>query len=470
METTPSTTPTPEVKPEKASRKNARQAQAADAATIRGALLWTRGFCPEGVDPWDTVQWERRVAAINDADGGVVFEQRNIEIPKTWSQTATNVVVSKYFRGHVGSDARESSVRQLIGRVTDTIARWGLEDGYFQSTESAEAFRDDLTWLCLHQHLAFNSPVWFNVGVEPHPQCSACFINSVSDTMESILDLAKIEGMLFKWGSGTGTNLSPIRSSKERLRGGGTASGPVSFMRGFDAFAGVIKSGGKTRRAAKMVILDIDHPDIVEFIKCKSEEEGKAHALIDAGYDGGFNVPGGAYDSVFFQNSNNSVRVTDAFMKAVEADGDWTTRSVTNGETMTTHQGEGAPPPDGGVGVALRRSRYPVRHDDQRLEPRDQHGPDPRVESLLRVHVPQRLGVQPREPQPHEVPARGRIVRHGEVPVGRARDDHGAGDPRRSRELPDRSDRAELVRLPPARARLREPRRAPHGARPALRQ
>jgi ribonucleoside-diphosphate reductase alpha chain len=337
METTP-TTPTPETKPEKTSRK-ARQAQAAaDAATIQGALVWTRGFCPEGTDPWDTVQWERRIAAINDADGGVVFEQRNIEIPKTWSQTATNVVVSKYFRGHVGSDARESSVRQLIGRVTDTIARWGLEDGYFQSTESAEAFRDDLTWLCLHQHLAFNSPVWFNVGVEPHPQCSACFINSVSDTMESILDLAKIEGMLFKWGSGTGTNLSPIRSSKERLRGGGTASGPVSFMRGFDAFAGVIKSGGKTRRAAKMVILDIDHPDIVEFIKCKSDEEGKAHALIDAGYDGGFNVPGGAYDSVFFQNSNNSVRVTDAFMKAVEADADWTTRAVTNGETMVTHK------------------------------------------------------------------------------------------------------------------------------------
>jgi ribonucleoside-diphosphate reductase alpha chain len=245
METTPTTT-TPETKPEKTSRKRqAAQAAAPDAGTIRGALSWTRAFCPEGTDPWDTVQWERRVAAINDADGGVVFEQRNIEIPKTWSQTATNVVVSKYFRGHVGSDARESSVRQLIGRVTDTIARWGLEDGYFQSKESADAFRDDLTWLCLHQHMAFNSPVWFNVGVEPHPQCSACFINSVADTMERILDLAKTEGMLFKCGSGTGTNLSPIRSSKERLRGGGTASGPVSFMRGFDAFAGVIKSAAR---------------------------------------------------------------------------------------------------------------------------------------------------------------------------------------------------------------------------------
>jgi ribonucleoside-diphosphate reductase alpha chain len=214
------------------------------------------------------------------------------------------------------------------------VATWGLKDGYFDSPESAEAFRNDLTWLCLHQHMAFNSPVWFNVGVEERPQCSACFINSVEDSMESILGLAKTEGMLFKWGSGAGTNLSPIRSSKELLRGGGEASGPVSFMRGFDAFAGVIKSGGKTRRAAKMVILDVDHPDIVEFVNCKVEEEKKAWALIDAGYDGGFNVPGGAYDSVFFQNSNNSVRVTDAFMKAVEEGAEWHTRAVTNGEVV----------------------------------------------------------------------------------------------------------------------------------------
>jgi len=297
-------------------------------------LTWTQKFCPTGTDVWETTTWEKRNASIGDASGNMVFEQNDIDVPTAWSVTATNVVVSKYFRGHVGTDERETSIRQLIHRVTDTIATWGLEDGYFDSAESANAFRNDLTWLCLHQHMAFNSPVWFNVGVEERPQCSACFINSVEDSMESILGLAKTEGMLFKWGSGAGTNLSPIRSSKELLRGGGEASGPVSFMRGFDAFAGVIKSGGKTRRAAKMVILDVDHPDIVEFVNCKVEEEKKAWALIDAGYDGGFNVPGGAYDSVFFQNSNNSVRVTDAYMKAVEEGTEWQTRAVTNGEVV----------------------------------------------------------------------------------------------------------------------------------------
>jgi len=316
-------------------RNNAAGAQPLNIDAETG-LSWTRQFAPEGVDVWDTVTWETRNASIGDAEGNMVFEQNNVEIPSSWSMTATNVVVSKYFRGHLGTDTRETSIRQLIGRVTDTVTQWGLEDGYFDSEESAANFKADLTWLCLHQHMAFNSPVWFNVGVEAHPQCSACFINSVDDTMESILGLATTEGMLFKWGSGTGTNLSPIRSSKELLRGGGTASGPVSFMRGFDAFAGVIKSGGKTRRAAKMVILDIAHPDITEFVSCKVEEEKKAWALIDAGYDGGFNVPGGAYDSVFFQNSNNSVRVTDAFMEAVENDGTWTTRAVTNGEVVET--------------------------------------------------------------------------------------------------------------------------------------
>ncbi len=303
-----------------------------------GSFEWKRYFCPNDVDVWDTVTWDKRTAAINDASGGVVFEQKDVEVPTTWSLTASNVVISKYFRGHVGTPERETSVRQLIGRVADTLMTWGLEDGYFRTDEDAKAFRDDLAWLCLHQHMAFNSPVWFNVGVETKPQCSACFINSVDDTMESILGLAKTEGMLFKWGSGAGSNLSTIRSSRELLRGGGTASGPVSFMRGFDAFAGVIKSGGKTRRAAKMVILDIDHPDIMDFVKCKSEEEQKAWTLIDAGYDGGFNVPGGAYDSVFFQNANHSVRVTDSFMKAVEEDGPWHTRSVTNGEVIETYQ------------------------------------------------------------------------------------------------------------------------------------
>src|SRR5213596_1960262 len=247
-------------------------------------------------------------------------------MPKFWSQMATNVVVSKYFRGHLGSPDRETSVRQLIGRVVRTITGWGREGGYFATEADGDAFRDELTHILLYQMAAFNSPVWFNVGIEPHPQCSACFINSVSDTMDSILTLAKTEGMLFKYGSGTGSNLSNIRSSKEFLAGGGTASGPVSFMKGYDSFAGVIKSGGKTRRAAKMVILNVDHPDIVEFINCKVEEEKKAWALIDAGYDGSFTGP--AYSSVFFQNSNNSVRVSDDFMRAVLDDGVCETRAV----------------------------------------------------------------------------------------------------------------------------------------------
>ena len=261
-----------------------------------------------------------------------MFEQHGIEVPSTWSQTATNIVASKYFRGQIGSPDREDSVRGLISRVADTIRSWAEAQGYFASAEDLQAFSDELTHLLVHQKMAFNSPVWFNVGIEKHPQSSACFINSVQDTMESILGLARTEGMLFKFGSGTGSNLSSIRSSKEPLAGGGTASGPVSFMRGYDAFAGVIKSGGKTRRAAKMVILNTDHPDIVEFVNCKAEEERKAWALIDAGYDGSFNVRGGAYDSVFFQNANHSVRVTDEFMRAVVEDREWETKYVLSGE------------------------------------------------------------------------------------------------------------------------------------------
>lgn len=295
-------------------------------------------FCLAGINPYSTVQWVERSASVTAEDGGTLFEQRDVRTPAEWSDMAVNVVVSKYFRGHPGTPERETGVDTLIHRVVDTITEWGVADGYFSTDADAEAFSADLAWLCLHQHLAFNSPVWFNVGAEEKPQCSACFINSVEDTMESILGLARTEGMLFKWGSGAGSNLSPIRSSKERLRGGGTASGPVSFMRGFDSFAGVIKSGGKTRRAAKMVILDIGHPDVVDFIRCKEGEEEKAHVLIDAGYDGGFNVPGGAYDSVFFQNANHSVRVTDEFMLAVEADGDWHTRAVTTGEVLGAYK------------------------------------------------------------------------------------------------------------------------------------
>ena len=295
-----------------------------------------RFFSREGIDPFDEVEWEVRAAVIASEKGETVFEQRDVEIPKNWSQQATNIVVSKYFRGQVGAPERERSVKQLIGRVVDTITQWGRTNNYFASEDDLQAFSDDLKHLLVQQKAAFNSPVWFNCGFEPEPQCSACFINSVDDTMESILTLARTEGMLFKFGSGTGSNLSSIRSSREALAGGGTASGPVSFMKGYDAFAGVIKSGGKTRRAAKMVILNVDHPDIVEFINCKVEEERKAWALIDAGYDGSFTGP--AYSSVFFQNSNNSVRVSDDFMRAVLDGGAWQTHAVRDGQVVGTHK------------------------------------------------------------------------------------------------------------------------------------
>ena len=289
-------------------------------------ITFARVFSRADVDPFDEIEWETRAAVIGNERGEVVFEQRDVEMPKAWSQQATNIVVSKYFRGQIGSPIRERSVRQLIGRVVDTISRWAEDGGYFATPEDRQAFADDLKYLLVQQKAAFNSPVWFNCGFEAKPQCSACFINSVEDTMESILTLARTEGMLFKFGSGTGTNLSPIRSSRELLAGGGTASGPVSFMKGYDAFAGVIKSGGKTRRAAKMVILNADHPDVLEFINCKVEEERKAWALIDAGYDGSLTGP--AYASVFFQNSNNSLRVPDEFMRSVVDGGEWQTRAV----------------------------------------------------------------------------------------------------------------------------------------------
>jgi ribonucleoside-diphosphate reductase alpha chain len=313
--------------------------QSVSTAKVRGqkpGLKVNRHYTKQGVSVWDTVAWEKRSAVITNENGKVVFEQKDCEIPASWSLLATNVVVSKYFRGKPGAPDREHSVKQLIGRVADSFTDWGWDGGYFTAEDDREAFRDELTYILLHQHAAFNSPVWFNVGIEAKPQCSACFINSVEDSMSSILTLAKTEGMLFKHGSGAGSNLSPLRSSKEHLAGGGSASGPVSFMKGFDAFAGVIKSGGKTRRAAKMVILNAEHPDIVEFIKCKELEEKKAWALIDAGYDGSFT--GEAYGSVFFQNSNNSVRVTDEFMRAVIDDKEWKTRAVTDGRVMDSYR------------------------------------------------------------------------------------------------------------------------------------
>jgi ribonucleoside-diphosphate reductase alpha chain len=325
-------------------------------------LTIRRFFTKAGVSPYDEVEWEKRLAQITDSKGGIIFEQKDVEVPKDWSMTATNIVASKYLHGEIGTSQRETGVRQLVGRVAETIRDWGLSQGYFRSPEDGATFHDELVHLLIRQYAAFNSPVWFNVGcdrIEPHsdgrnwhwnpvtsgvefgvtgytkPQCSACFINSVQDSLDSILTLAKTEGMLFKWGSGTGTNLSALRSSTETLAGGGTASGPLSFMKGFDAFAGVIKSGGKTRRAAKMVILNVDHPDIVPFIECKSKEEAKAHALVAAGYDGS-SPDSEAYSSIFFQNANNSVRVTDDFMYAVLRDADFSTRSVKDGRPMQT--------------------------------------------------------------------------------------------------------------------------------------
>jgi ribonucleoside-diphosphate reductase alpha chain len=333
-----------------------------EATKKASGLTFERLFTKPGVSPYDEIEWESRLAQITDAKGNVIFEQKNVETPKDWSMTATNIVASKYLHGTVGSPDRESGVRALVTRVAETIRDWGWSQGYFKTEEARDTFHDELAHILLRQYAAFNSPVWFNVGcdrIEPNsdaqnwhwnpvagrvefsvtgyktPQCSACFINSVKDSLDSILTLAKTEGMLFKWGSGTGTNLSSLRSSTEGLSGGGTASGPLSFMKGFDAFAGVIKSGGKTRRAAKMVILNIEHPDIVDFIECKSKEEAKAHALVAAGYDGS-SPDSEAYSSIFFQNANNSVRVTDDFMYAVMRDTNFSTKAIRDGRPMHT--------------------------------------------------------------------------------------------------------------------------------------
>jgi ribonucleoside-diphosphate reductase alpha chain len=328
----------------------------ADGSAHHGGLQMEPTFCPpEMDDPFDTVQWELRTAVIKDENGDPLFEQTDCEIPASWSQLATNVVVSKYFYGEVGTRERENSVRQLIHRVCRTIADWGRQDGYFASDADCETFYRDLSWLCLHQHGAFNSPVWFNVGLHhqygvtgakcnwhwdrtseearqpenpyEYPQASACFIQSVGDNMEDIMRLATSEAMLFKFGSGTGTDLSTLRSHREKLSGGGKPSGPLSFMRVYDQIAAVVKSGGKTRRAAKMQSLKVWHPDILEFIECKWREEKKAHVLIEkGGYDANFN--GEAYSSILFQNANLSVRLTDEYMETLERGGKWKTRLV----------------------------------------------------------------------------------------------------------------------------------------------
>jgi ribonucleoside-diphosphate reductase alpha chain len=334
------------------------------AERTQGGVTFDRRFSHAGVSPYDEVQWEQRTALITDSKGNTIFEQKDVEVPVDWSMTATNIVASKYLHGQIDTPERETGVRQLVARVSETIRDWGKRGGYFASDEAADLFYDELATMLVTQRVAFNSPVWFNVGcdrLEPqadgsnwhwdpqtggvvfaatgykNPQCSACFINAVEDSLDSILTLAKTEGMLFKWGSGTGTNLSSIRGSMELLSGGGQASGPLSFMRGFDAFAGVIKSGGKTRRAAKMVILNVDHPDILDFIDCKAKEENKAFTLIKAGYDGS-GPDSEAYSSIFFQNANNSVRVSDEFMRAYEADGEFTTRTVKEKTPVKTYK------------------------------------------------------------------------------------------------------------------------------------
>jgi ribonucleoside-diphosphate reductase alpha chain len=299
--------------------------QGVDGVSVR------RYFTTPGTHPFDAIEWERRDARIGHGDK-VSFEQRDVEFPKAWSQNATNIVAQKYFRGQLGSPAREDSVKQMIGRVAGTIAEWGRERGYFATGEDADAFQAELTHILLHQLAAFNSPVWFNVGFEESPQCSACFILSVEDEMDSILAWNTKEGKIFRGGSGSGINLSKIRGSMEPLSKGGTASGPVSFMRGADAWAGTIKSGGKTRRAAKMVVLDIDHPDIRDFIWCKANEEEKAAALRDAGFD--MSIDGEGFFSIQYQNANNSVRVSDAFMRAVENDEDWHLTARVTGEPV----------------------------------------------------------------------------------------------------------------------------------------
>jgi len=347
------------------SEANLQTSAAVPQATYsQGGLSFSRRFSTEGVSPYEDVQWERRTALIADSKGNTIFEQKDVEVPVDWSMTATNIVASKYLHGQIGTPERESGVRQLVARVAETIRDWGIAGGYFSTAQDAAIFHDELANMLLTQKMAFNSPVWFNVGcdrLEPfatganwhwdpmtggvvhaatgyrNPQCSACFINSVEDSMEGIMDLARTEALLFKYGSGTGTNFSSLRSSREHVTGGGTASGPLSFMRGLDAFAGVIKSGGKTRRAAKMAILNVEHPDIVDFIECKAKEEAKAHTLIRNGYDGS-GPDSEAFSSIFFQNANNSVRVSDEFMHAYETDGEYTTRTVKEGKPVQSHK------------------------------------------------------------------------------------------------------------------------------------
>ena len=460
----------------------------------QGGLTFTRRFTREGISPYDELQWEKRTASITDTKGNSIFEQKDVEVPVDWSMTATNIVASKYLHGHIGTPERETGVRQLVSRVAETIRDWGMKGGYFASATDAAIFHDELAHMLLTQKVAFNSPVWFNVGcdrLEPeseaqnwhwdpatggvkfsatgyrNPQCSACFINSVDDSLDSILTLAKTEGMLFKWGSGTGTNLSTIRGSMENLSGGGQASGPLSFMRGFDAFAGVIKSGGKTRRAAKMVILNVDHPDIVDFIDCKAKEEAKAFTLIKAGYDGS-GPDSEAYSSIFFQNANNSVRVSDEFMRAYEKDERLHHLHREGPPAGQDLQGARHHAQDRRSHMAVRRPGHAVRHHHQSLAHQQEHRPHQRLQSLLGVHVPRQLRLQPGQLQPAQVPHARRRIRYRRISPFHLGSDHCHGHSGRQLRLSNRGHRQKFARLPPARPGLRQPWRFADGLRPAL--
>ena len=335
----------------------------ATARVADGGLTIERRFTTRGHPPLRRRSSGRPATRSSATPRARPSSSASVEFPKSWSQNATNIVAQKYFRGRLGTDERESSVKQMISRVAGTIAAWGRERDYFATAEDGDAFEAELTHILLHQKAAFNSPVWFNVGFEENPQCSACFILSVDDTMESILDWNTKEGQIFRGGSGSGINLSNIRASSEHLSKGGLASGPVSFMRGADAWAGTIKSGGKTRRAAKMVVLDVDHPDIESFVWCKADEEKKAAALRDAGFD--MSIDGDGFTSIQYQNANNSVRVTEEFMQAVEAGESWDLTARKGGEAVKTVRRRRAAPPDLRRRVAVRRSGRAVRHRDQ---------------------------------------------------------------------------------------------------------
>ncbi len=405
-----------------------------------GGLTVERIYTTPGVHPYDEVTWERRdVVQQNWKTGETIFEQRGVEFPDFWSVNASTIVTTKYFRGALGTEQRETGLKQLIDRVVLTYTKAGTDHGYFATEQDAEVFEHELTWALLHQVFSFNSPVWFNVGTDAPQQVSACFILAVDDSMDSILTWYKEEGFIFKGGSGAGLNLSRIRSSKELLSSGGTASGPVSFMRGADASAGTIKSGGATRRAAKMVVLDVDHPDIEEFIETKAREEDKIRVLRDAGFD--MDLGGRDITSVQYQNANNSVRVTDEFMRAVEEGREFGLRARKTHEVIETVDAQGAVRQDRQGGLGVRRPGHPVRRHDQRLahQPRDR--PDHGVQPVLGVHVAGQLLVQPGQPEPAEVPQGRRHVRRAPVRQGGRAGHHRDGHLDLLRRLPDRDDR-----------------------------